>query len=343
MAAALNYGPVIEQLKAKAAEVLDRLINKNSHCALLDFPNYSNVGDSLIWLGELNYLKSRNVNIRYCCDINNYRRQALQKAVGESGTILLSGGGNFGDLYPAHQRFRERIIKEFPRCKIIQLPQSIHFREMENLARFRSCVMAHDDFHLCVRDRAGVITAAENFSCPVYLCPDMAFFVNPPPWKHTGNSTGVVVLSRTDFEKQDPFYFQPIDVQNKIRISDWLDEDVAPRAETLFRWTQQRLSWPSSKFPNRGLNRLALFATASMAESRMSRGIAILGEGEAVVTDRLHAMILSLLGNKRTYYADNANGKLSAFAAAWLNKQQYPKRFPSLDAALRRAVDELEH
>lgn len=39
--------------------VLDPLIPHSSSIALFDFPNYANVGDSLIWLGEEAYLKDR--------------------------------------------------------------------------------------------------------------------------------------------------------------------------------------------------------------------------------------------------------------------------------------------
>ena len=53
------------------------------------------------------------------------------------GTILLSGGGNFGDLYESHQEIREDVIANFPANRIIQLPQSISFHAGEALQSAR--------------------------------------------------------------------------------------------------------------------------------------------------------------------------------------------------------------
>jgi hypothetical protein len=41
--------------------------------------------------------------------------------------ILLSGGGNLGDFWVEHQRLREHVVQDFPRHKIIQLPQTMFF------------------------------------------------------------------------------------------------------------------------------------------------------------------------------------------------------------------------
>lgn len=43
---------LINDLQAKAQSVLDPLIPTDSALAVLDYPNNSNVGGSLIWLGE---------------------------------------------------------------------------------------------------------------------------------------------------------------------------------------------------------------------------------------------------------------------------------------------------
>ena len=43
--------------------------------------------------------------------------------------VLLSGGGNFGDLWPFVHRHREWILQEITDRRIVQFPQSLHFRD----------------------------------------------------------------------------------------------------------------------------------------------------------------------------------------------------------------------
>lgn len=47
----------LPEIQQKARTVLDSLIPNDAQIILLDYPNTTNVGDSLIWLGEIAYLK----------------------------------------------------------------------------------------------------------------------------------------------------------------------------------------------------------------------------------------------------------------------------------------------
>lgn len=91
-------------LRASIHQSLDPLIPPGSSCALVDFPHHGNVGDSAIWMGEIAYLKSRNCQVAYTCDAGNYNAEAMRASIGQN-IILITGGGNFGDLYPNNQKF----------------------------------------------------------------------------------------------------------------------------------------------------------------------------------------------------------------------------------------------
>ena len=54
-----------------------------------------------------------------------------------------------------------------------------------------------------------------------------------------------------------------------------------------------------------------------LAEWRLQRGLAMLATGELVVTDRLHAHILSLLLDIPHVLLDNSYGKVAGFADQW--------------------------
>jgi pyruvyl transferase EpsO len=116
----------LEALKREIVTTLKSFTGRYSTCALVDFPNHWNVGDSAIWLGELEILRYLGIRVVYICDHASYRAEALKKLIGD-GLILMSGGGNFGNLYAYHQRWRERILEDFPNNEIVQLPQTIWF------------------------------------------------------------------------------------------------------------------------------------------------------------------------------------------------------------------------
>src|SRR5579864_3351834 len=117
---------LILSISQRIDTVLSNLLPRGSKCAFLDFPNHSNTGDSAIWLGESEWLKGQDVRVAYSCDVETYSKDRLSALLPE-GAILLHGGGNLGDFWVYHQKFREQVIEDFPDHKIIQLPQTIYF------------------------------------------------------------------------------------------------------------------------------------------------------------------------------------------------------------------------
>ncbi|MGH9613096.1 MAG: polysaccharide pyruvyl transferase family protein, partial [Bryobacteraceae bacterium] len=140
-------------------------------CALLDYPAYPNIGDHMIWLGEVLYLTMvRRVKIRFVGSLN----EPLSLPSGLP--ILLSGGGNLGDLWPEHQNFRERIVSQYRNRPIVIMPQTMHFRDQTNLRKAAAAFNAHPDLTILIRDERSLETARQAFgNCRVRLTPDMAF------------------------------------------------------------------------------------------------------------------------------------------------------------------------
>lgn len=325
---------ILDQLRARISHVLDQLIPVGSSCVLIDFPHHGNVGDSAIWLGEIAYLKSRKCKIKHVCDWNNYNQAVLKSAVGKN-IILLHGGGNFGDLYPTHQKLKERVISNFPDNRIVQLPQSIHFADEVNLAKSQACLSLHKDFHFVVRDITGLKLAQQHYDNPTYLCPDMALMLDLKPLKSQLKTSDVVILSRTDEEKT-AHLTAGRGTQLSSIVMDWLEEPE-PKHQWLYDWSHRRLGWGHSKIPPFILNNLALVAANAMARQRLARGLGLLGQGNVVVTDRLHAIILSWLGGTPVFFVDNNYNKLSNFINTWLKDSPALVRCSSFEDALEQA------
>src|SRR5262249_9095806 len=142
---------------------------------------YSNVGDSAIWVGTRRWLRGRGAEVVYACDKETYARGPLAARLGR-GTILLQGGGNLGDMWYAHQQFREQVIQAFPENRVIQLPQTIHFFDEDwALGEARRAFIGHANFTLLCRDRRSLAFARRHFAAPSLLCPDLAFVLGPLP------------------------------------------------------------------------------------------------------------------------------------------------------------------
>lgn len=298
---------LIVSLQQKIREVLDPLLSACTKVALLDFPNHSNVGDSAIWLGEMEYLNStKQLELVYVSDVDTYSREYLGKLIG-GGPILLHGGGNFGDLWERHQLFRERVINDFPNNHIIQLPVSAKFSSLQNLERSKRVMNRHRNLTLLMRDRFSYELAKNNYSAQVELCPDMAFLLGRlnrvKPVTHD-----VIWLKRTDKESLGSGPHEFFCTQDWVgKESDWFAV-LTVMVTNLLR-----------KFPVKAqmLHRVLPTFFKALAQKRLARGVAMLSQAETVVTDRLHGHILCMLLGIPHVLVNNNNDKIQRFHEDW--------------------------
>lgn len=308
-----NTNEIIAARQQDIRSALDALVPTTGKIALLDFPNHGNVGDSAIYLGAIEYFrKIHNRKPDYLCDIPYYVESELRQTIG-NGTIFLHGGGNFGDIWPHFQVFRKTVLETFTDNPIVQMPQSIHFDHEENIEESKKYINAHPNFTLLVRDHKSLEFAQKHYTCNIALCPDMAFFMGALT-TDAEKTCDIFGLMRTDKEKYDSGEIKN-DEGLKIEIQDWLEEDP-----DLYDKTKKALI-PLLPF-KLGLKALDKFARRellyrTLAEKRLDRGLRMLGSGRVVVTDRLHAHILSLLLDLPHVRMDNSYGKISGFAKAW--------------------------
>ena len=302
--------------------------------ALLDFPKYTNIGDSLIWLGQLRLLKLLGKKIVYVCSYDDWNEEAMRRQLEPSSAILLQGGGNFGDLWPVHHEFRLEIIRRFPRHRIIQLPQSIYFGELDVLTKSKAVLDSHPDLHLMTRDATSHALAKSHFTCPVLLSPDAAFMIGPV--KRRKPVTRLFLLLRTDKERKT-------DADNLVRVlddvpvrsGDWLHElSSVKRLSRLYRAAQSLL--PSERLRMRA----KLWMTFFVGAARLREGIRLLSQGELGIYDRLHAHILGVLLDLPHVALDNSNGKISSFYSEWTHRYSGSRLISDM-AEIPAALDQL--
>lgn len=317
----------------KLKEVIEPLCIGFSSYALLDFPAHSNVGDSAIYLGEIALFdKIFKKPPSYVCTKKNSAADIRKFA--PDGIIFLHGGGNFGDIWPAHQKFFERILRRYPEIKIVQLPQSIHFNSKDAIDKTANAIRNHKDFTLLVRDHKSYEFAKTNFDCDIKLCPDSAYALSDLQIESPNITRDVLCLLRTDKER----YLSPSEkttLEGLGPVEDWLKEkSVKTGADRLVNLLFRCLPWMRSD-----LMKKKELMFRRHAQIRVDRGLSQLSTANLVVTDRLHVHILSSLLKKDHFVLDNFYNKIQNYINTW-PKDEFTRSVDKIDD-LKRIVEQL--
>ena len=329
-ATAVTNTSLLSHLASMIHVIVAPLVLSDLPVAVLDFPQYQNVGDSMIWLGVIAFLAAMGIRPRYTCSYSTYSRDLLGRRLGR-GTILITGGGNFGDLYPQHQMLRETVVQDFPDNRIVQLPQTIRFQSRDALARAARVFNEHPDVTLLVRDAESLATTQEHFRAPSMLCPDMALAL-PPRSRPVQASRPIVWLARVDRETPPSLN---LPVPAGVLRTDW-----PPEQGTVLRRINRRMFHSLRARPSLDtLLQPPLSLTYDpLARERVRRGSELLSSGRAVVTNRLHAHLLCLLLGIPHVLLDNTTRKVRGFYEAWTQRSPIVEWADHEDEAIARAM-----
>ena len=163
---------IIESLRKKISDALTPLITHDY--VYLDLPYHPNIGDTLIWEGTREFLKTLSYKCLYYASKDSFRYRQLPK----DAIILLHGGGNFGDLYRLHSEFRKKVIKLYPNNKVVILPQTVYYEDMTLLKYDVEFYRAFPNVTICAREQYSFDFFNKHFKNQILLLPDMAFFIN---------------------------------------------------------------------------------------------------------------------------------------------------------------------
>lgn len=309
----INESKIIN-LKNKIKEALTPLID--SDYALLDVPDHENIGDNLIWEGELHFLNEIPHKKLYEASYLFFNQNKLPK----HAILLLHGGGNFGDIYKKTNQERLKIIAENHDKKIIIFPQTIFYQNNKNLIEDAKIINAHPNLTLCVRDHTSLKLAEEHFpNITTLLLPDMAFCIDLSIFKSSEKANKTLFMKRRDSE----FNGKAPQIKGNYDSLDWPTFNM-PKEEKWKIIGRQRK-----------LDKIAMFMQdipilKSFVDSRygiksrkgkekyIETGVEFFNQYETIYTTRLHGLILGVLMGKDMKVLDNSYGKLSDFYEAWL-------------------------
>jgi pyruvyl transferase EpsO len=258
------------------------------------------------------------------CEPRAYRRQLVRRAVGERGTIVIHGGANFGDIYgkQPQQTVRRRLLRHFPRARVIQLPQTIYFSDPSRSAKFIELCRSHQGLTILARDQVSV-ERADELGLETSLAPDLAFGLGPLD-RPRDPSIDVTWIVREDVEAAR----EPGSVDPTAR--DW-PTGAEQRAGTTGAGLRRDLALV------RGLNRLRERAPVRLrqpiaraaaaryepiASRRVRIALEMIAEGRVLVTDRFHGHLLACLMGIPNVLLDNSYGKNRGLFETWTNRYE---------------------
>lgn len=344
----------LERIRENSLSVLAELIGDAQRVAIVDAPNQRNIGDSLIWQGEVEYLKRLGKDIIYVCDLRGYDARDLRSSIGPSDVILLHGGGNFGDLWRGHQRLRERVVSDFPDHKIVQLSQSIYFEDSTRAAEANRLLSSHPNFVAMIRDKLSLERAREQLpDVNCVFCPDMALGYTPPDSRiePRGAMPEVLVIARNDRESASGLRSVPETWIPRVnfRLTDW--GQVAGRS---LLWKVSRLLLSADAFlkklrrklnisRNITNNRCVRWAIGVINTRNVDDAIRLYRSAHIVVVDRLHAHVLASLLGKPNVLLDNSYRKLGAVFDDYTGELSTATYVIGLDEARTEVISQVIH
>lgn len=353
-----------EKIKQLLHQALDEAlvsIKTFKHCALLAYPDHYNIGDHMIWLGEVLYLTDvLGIKVKYAASIDAFSAKEIDETIGKV-PILLHGGGNLGDLWSYYQEFYERIISEYHDRPIVILPQSIRFAHEKRLKRAIEIFNAHPNLTLIARENQSYEFARKHFhNCKIFKAPDLALhLINMPGllWEPK-RKDHILYLSRRDGELNPISSLESIAIPNLI-VEDWASYRYknSPSARSIQGITQLiregwqqgtviPLEWLSRQLWQRFHPYVAKFeALYNPSLHRKSwnfihNGVYQFKQHRLIITNRLHGHILCLILGIPHVLLTNVYHKNESFYQTWTYQVPFC-RFVKEASQIKPAVEEL--
>lgn len=253
---------------------------------------HGNLGDQAIAISEMDFLSKiahKRKVIEIPMPLLKTHRRKIKNCIGKKDTVIISGGGWMGNLWIHNEITIREIVEDYINNRVIIFPQTLYYIEDEigrqTASDTKKLFDRHNNLILTVRDYKSFNFAKNNLGFipnkNLLFCPDMVVYGTLAPQNiDTFDKKKAIVCLRSDIEKK----------HNTESIKSILHEVGYTISETT---TVINKLIPMSK-------------RNQIVEEKIHE----LGRAAVVVTDRLHAMLFSLLAGTPCIAFDNTTGKV---------------------------------
>lgn len=289
----------------RLSESEKRILLMNTHAGI-------NIGDQLISEAEIyffhKYLQDYSI-IEIPADLIDEDIESIRNKVINSDIIAISGGGYMGSLWMSYGEDNVRkIIKNFPKNRIIVMPQTVYFEDTSDGKHeyeiSKQYYNRHDKLLICTREKRSyeLVSSLMEHKDRVLLIPDMALLLNKSN-VHTERQN-VGICFRNDKESI-------LSESQKNEIASHIEDDIC----SFDMYTNEYVGISSRKE-----------VVMDMLEK--------VSKLKYVVTDRLHCMIFCLITGTPCIAFDNLTGKVSG-VFEWVKDNPYVKISYGIEDAIK--------
>lgn len=288
-----------------------RLFDAHRKPAILLFnsPDYRNIGDMAIALGEKRFLKKFFPEydvIEIACNQFEIENRKIVDAIKFEDIIFITGGGNIGSLWLNIEDYITKIITDFKNHKVFIFPQTLYFGN-DNIGKaekkfFCEVVKNHGKVFIAAREKISLKTTKEAFENKIHIecTPDMALYL--PVWESIRMREGALICVRSDKES--------------------------------IGWKKGELEDRLKLFVNdiESIDRLPVTSIClHQREEEVEKVCNMLSAKELVITDRLHCMILCALTETPCVALNNVSNKVYG-VYQWIADLPYIKYVDSINS-----------
>lgn len=291
------------------------------HIFLIGTPVHGNLGDHAIAYEELNFLNTYFSSYHIyeiLMPMYHTQKKWLKEIIKPFDIIFISGGGWMGNLWLHNEIIIREIIDGYQNNQIVIFPQTLFYtddedgrRELETTKRIFS---KHRNLTFLVRENKSYNLVTGNFeflgNSKVMLFPDMVLYGSFPPSVVAKNENIINICLRNDCEG-----VQEVNKKNLILPSGYLGIEISTvknyRISLHKRTYELRQSW--NQFAEAGLT----------------------------ITDRLHAMLFSVINGTPCIAINNKTGKVFG-VAKWIEDTNMVLFASNKEEAVEKIPESLE-
>lgn len=269
-------------------------------------PNLKNIGDHAQVVAIKKWFKKNFPEFKiFEFDKNQVYNNIniIKKITNLDDLIFLHSGGNLGDRGIWSEGARRKIIENFPKNKIISLPQTIFFSNTEKgkkeLEKSKRIYNKHKKLTIIARDYRSYDLAKKYFKkCKVLVCPDFVLSLSDFERKiDKKKERSVLLCFRSDAESF---------IKNKEK------EKIKRYLETIDTSYQEFDTTIKNKIPK------------NKREIILKNTLSFFAKHNLVITDRLHGLIFSIITETPCIVIKTIDHKLSG-SMKWFENIKYVK------------------
>lgn len=281
---------------------------------------FGNTGDYLINEAINEFLQKNFPEYKILeVSVNEYERYRpfLLKYMTPEDIIILPGGGNWGDRYPAAENTRLDIIRNWKDLPIIIFPQTICYSCSEEgkraLATAQKIIDQAKNLVICTRENISCKIAEKSFKAPVFLIPDIVFSKD---------------IKRSEERKENKILWC---MRNDL-------ESVLPPED-------QKILYSACRKLSEDIERIDLQLPFDVFKkerrTEIDRIMKRLFQGDLLITDRLHGMICAAIIGLPCIVFPNFNHKIKS-SYEWISQLSYIRFVNDVNEAIELLPDLLK-